>query len=310
LDDRYGGIRGAPIVASYFDCPLSTEQVTFGAGVTALLHDLAGLAGAGSILAPQLVHPDLEAWAIGRGARADLVPESVDGEAVLQALRSRRPALVHLDRPAFTGDVLPLDRLFAIAQAAEACGAFVLVDESAAPYLEPLESAVQLVGSTGNLVVLRGFTKGYSCGGMRAGFAVASQVICTRVRQLVGPMQISELALELALRLLANGDAFRRLRSKILAAKSAFVVALTQAGFPVNSGHALIPWVVLPDRDGSMESRLADLGIRGLRPAPLPEIGPSPPRVLHLTVPLSVRRASLVRELLAASNEQPVERAS
>jgi histidinol-phosphate/aromatic aminotransferase/cobyric acid decarboxylase-like protein len=310
LDDMYGSARGAPVLATHFSCSLSADQVSFGAGVSTLLHDLAGLADDGLILAPELVHPDLEAWAFERGTHLDLVPESADGEIIRRALEARRPALVHLDRPSFSGDVMALDCVSAIAKSAEALGAVVVVDESAAGYLGPLDSAIQLVNSTRNLVVLRGFTKGYSCGGMRAAFAVASLNVCTRVRELVVPMQMSEFALEVALKLLASGDSFRRLRPRIRSAKTTFVATLRRAGFRVGTGHELIPWIVLHDPDGSVESLLTQLGIRGLRPTPPPILRPKESGLLHLTVPISARRTRLLRHILEVNHVLFAERTS
>jgi histidinol-phosphate/aromatic aminotransferase/cobyric acid decarboxylase-like protein len=310
LDDMYGSARGAPVVAAHFSCSLSADQVSFGAGVSTLLRDLAGLADDGLILAPELVHPDLEAWAVERGADVDLVPESADGKIIRRALEARRPALVHLDRPSFSGDVMALDCVSTIAKSAEALGAVVVVDESAAAYLGPLDSAVQLVNSTRNLVVLRGFTKGYSCGGIRAAFAVASLNVCTRVRELVVPMQMSEFALEVALKLLASGDSFRRLRPRIRSAKTTFVATLRRAGFRVGTGHELIPWIVLHDPDGSVESLLTQLGIRGLRPTPPPILRPKESGLLHLTVPISARRTRLLQQILEVNHVLFVERTS
>lgn len=309
LQDPYGSVRGAPVVARYFDCALSPENVIFGAGVSTLLHDLSGLARSGSILAQEFVHPDLEAWAVTQGARLEVVPDTSDASALLSALPNCQPWVVHLDRPSFQGDVLSLDNVLTVAQVAKTCGAVVVVDESALPYLAAHDSAVQLVASTHNLVVLRGFTKGYSFPGLRAAFAVVSSAVSTRIREVIVPMQIGGLALELALRLLARADAFRHLRARLPSTKSAFVALLRQAGFVVHAGHELIPWVVVIDQDGSVESRLARLGIRGLAPARLPVLQQSRSDVIHLTVPLSPHRTALLQRLLAAEQEQTQDRA-
>jgi histidinol-phosphate/aromatic aminotransferase/cobyric acid decarboxylase-like protein len=298
LSDLYGGLRGAPIVAAYFGVPLSAEQVVFGAGITTLLHDLSALAENALLVAPELVHPDFEAWAVSRGAELKLVPDSPNGAALLQVLATYQPTVIHFDRPGFAGRVLGLTDLRAISASAAGRGATVVVDESAAAYLPPCESAVALIPSTPNLVVLRGFTKGFSWGGLRAGFAVVSHALSGRVRELVAPMQISELALDLALRLLAHGDPFQRLRAKIKSAKPAFAAALSRCGLEVQPSHELIPWVVVADPAGSIDARLAGLGIRGLRPSTPPMLRPPATDVLHLTLPLSPARTVLLHRLL------------
>lgn len=300
VDDPYGGARGAPVVAQHFGCPLAPDQVSFGAGITALLRDLSGLADAGPIVAPGLVHPDLEVWAARRGAQIHLLAEPVTGKALVDAIGALRPGVVHLDRPSFTAQVPGFDEVTAVARAAAAVGAVLVVDEAAAPYLRPTGSAVRLVGELDNLVVLRGFTKAYSMGGLRCGYAVASTAVAERVRDLVVPMQVGELSLAGALRLLAAGDCFGPLRARIREVKPAFAARLAELGYQVTSGHADIPWVVVADPGGSTADRLAACGIRGLAPVPAPSEAPVASAPLHLTVPLSPRRIALFESLLRA----------
>lgn len=135
VSDPFGGLRGAPVVSRHFGCPISAHQLTFGAGVTSLLHDLAGLADDGPILAPALVHPDLEAWAAAGGVEVRLVEEPATCRPLLEALDTVQPTLLHIDRPAFAAWIYTLNEVAALARAASAVGALVVVDESAAPYL-------------------------------------------------------------------------------------------------------------------------------------------------------------------------------
>jgi histidinol-phosphate/aromatic aminotransferase/cobyric acid decarboxylase-like protein len=301
VDDPYGGERGAEVVGRFFGITVAPGQLTFAAGVTSLLHDLCDLADGGPILAPALVHPDLEAWALSRGAVVRTVPEPAGARELVDALRATRPALLHLDRPVFTGQLLALDELAEVARAAAAVGAPVVVDESPAPYLGPAGSAAQLLETVDNLVVLRGFTKAYSWGGLRGGFALASPGLAGRVRELVVPMQVGELALAAALRLLAAGDVFGQLRRRVRAVKPAFAKRLADAGLVPVDGHPDVPWVVVEDRDGAASRLLAARGIRGLAPAPMPVVPPPTGDLLHLAVPLSDERMALFDRLMAAS---------
>ena len=298
VDDPFGSVRGAPVVSRYFGAAIEPRQLTFGAGVTSLLHALSGLADGGPVLAPAFTHPDLDTWAVARGAEVQIVGQPATHGQLMDAIEADRPALLHLDRPTFTAEVLALDELALVARAASAVGAPVVVDESAAAYLRAAHSAVQLVEQADNLVVLRGFTKGYSWGGLRGGFAVASHGVAEQVRELMVPMQIGELALQEALRLLAVGDIFDHLRARIRLVKPEFAALLASAGFSVTRGHEDIPWLVVADPDGSVVHFLAERGIRGLPPVPAPVAVP-PAGLLHLTVPLSARRISLFQELIS-----------
>ena len=304
VDDPYGGERGASVVGSYFGCTALPGQVTFAAGVTSLLHDLCDLADGGAVLAPELVHGDLEAWAALRGYEVRLLPEPATADALVAALRAARPALLHLDRPTFTGGLLELDELRAVVEAAAEVSAPVVVDESAAPYLGGSGSAATLVPTTEQLVVLRGFTKAYSLGGLRAGFAFASDALAPRVRELVAPLQVGELALQAALRLLEAGDVFAALRARVRSRKPEVVRALEAAGLVVLPGLPVFPWVAVADPGGTASRRLDGCGIRALRPAPPPGAPAAARDVLRLTIPLSDERWELFRRLLEGGREQ------
>lgn len=298
VDDPYGGTRGAEPVGRFFGVALRPEQLTFAAGVTSLLHDLAGLADGGPVAAPALVHPDLEAWAVARGSEVRLLESEPTAEGLIAFVDEVRPALVHLDRPDFAGRFLSLDEVEAVARAAARHGAAVVIDESPAPYLGPAGSAATRVGRVDNLVVLRGFTKAYSLGGMRAGFAVASAGTARRVRELVAPMQVGGVALEAALRLLDAGDVFGRLRARVAQVKPAAVSLLREHGFQVLPNDGRLPWVAVADPDGWASARLEARGIRALRPAPAPVLPEPRLEVLRLTVPLSHARMALFSALL------------
>src|SRR5262249_2634256 len=156
---------------------LDACQVTFGAGVTSLLHDLCGLSDGGPIACPPLAHADLGARAFSRGISIRVVPEPTDHGELGRGAMAGAQALLHRDGPAVPGHVMDLAAVAAVADAAAHVGAPVVIDESGATYVQAAASAVSLVNRSKNLVVLRGFTKAYSWGGLRAGFAVASREV-------------------------------------------------------------------------------------------------------------------------------------
>jgi histidinol-phosphate/aromatic aminotransferase/cobyric acid decarboxylase-like protein len=281
VDDPFGGRRGAEAVSRHFGCAVPADRLFFGAGVSGLLRDLAGLAEGGLVLAPPLTHPDLPAWAMRLGATVRTLTDE----------RAGRGDLVVLDQPAFDGRAWPVERIAELSRQVPA----VVVDESAAAYLGAARSAVRLTAQPGNLVVVRGFTKAYSWGGLRVGYAVAAPAIADRARELMTPMQTGAPALAAALAALAAGDVLRPLRERIRAVKPPFAGRLVGAGLDVEPGNPDIPWVSVRDPDGSAERRLLSRGIRPLAPAPIP--GVRPDRVLRLTVPLSDRRIGLFERL-------------
>jgi histidinol-phosphate/aromatic aminotransferase/cobyric acid decarboxylase-like protein len=303
VDDPYGGERGAVIVGGFFGHVVHSEQLTFAAGVTSLLHDLGGLADGGLILAPALVHGDLEAWATSRGSEIALVAEPATADELAAELAAARPALLHLDRPTFTGRLLELAELEMLVASAAAVAAVVVIDESALPYLGGAASAATLVHRTDNLVVLRGFTKAYSLGGLRAGYALASEGVAARVRELVSPLQVGELALQAALRLLAAGDIFGRLRARVAAVKPEVVELLEQAGLEVFPGHPAFPWVAVSDPGGAASRLLEGRGIQALAPTQPPAFPAAAGEMLRLTVPLADDRREAFRRLMRGAED-------
>jgi histidinol-phosphate/aromatic aminotransferase/cobyric acid decarboxylase-like protein/SAM-dependent methyltransferase len=304
VDDPYGGQRGAVVVGGYFRCGAAPQQVTFGAGVTPLLHDLCGLADGGPIAAPELVHADLEAWGVARGSELRLLRGVATVASIVEQIDAMSPALVHFDRPAFTGHLLELSEVERIVAAAAECDAVVVIDESALTYLGGLASAGTLVPHATNLVVLRGFTKAYSLGGMRAGFAFSSASIAARVRELVAPLQVGELALQAALRLLSEGDIFHRLRTRVQSVKPRAVELLESVGLEVYAGHPALPWVAVSDAGGVASQLLESRGIRALRPAPPPGASKTATEILRLTLPLSTERWELFERFLIGGEGQ------
>jgi histidinol-phosphate/aromatic aminotransferase/cobyric acid decarboxylase-like protein/SAM-dependent methyltransferase len=302
VNDPYGGKRGADVLSQHFDCVLKPQQVTFAAGVTAFLQCLSGLADGGAIAASELVHGDLETWGLNRGGEVHLVRDR-DLPQLREALESRQCTLLHLDRPTFTGQFLPLDELEELIEFASSFDVPVVVDESAAPYPGPANSAVRLANRVNNLVVLRGFTKAYSLGGLRAGFAVCSSALAPRIRELVAPLQVGELALHAALRLLCAGDVFSRLRARIHTVKPAVARLLTRCGLRLIEGNPSLPWVAVANEEGEAQGFFDGRGIRCLVPT-LPPIVTGTPQVVRITIPLSDVRVALFNDLLNSPQEK------
>jgi histidinol-phosphate/aromatic aminotransferase/cobyric acid decarboxylase-like protein len=178
-----------------------------------------------------------------------------------------------------------------------------VVDESAAPYPGPTNSAVRLANRVNNLVVLRGFTKAYSLGGLRAGFAVCSSALAPRIRELVAPLQVGELALHAALRLLCAGDVFSRLRARIHTVKPAVARLLTRCGLRLIEGNPSLPWVAVANEEGEAQGFFDGRGIRCLVPT-LPPIVTGTPQVVRITIPLSDVRVALFNDLLNSPQEK------
>jgi histidinol-phosphate/aromatic aminotransferase/cobyric acid decarboxylase-like protein len=194
-----------------------------------------------------------------------------------------------------------MDEIEVIAKAASRVGAVLLIDESAAQYLGPRSSSACIVHRLDNLVVVRGFTKAYSLCGLRAGCAIASTGLAERVRELVAPLQVSEITFHAVSKMLAAGDIFGDLRARIRKAKSEFIRRLEASGLVVIGGHEILPWVMVRNVDGETSRLLEERGIIPLHPATPPIHPRRQLELLRLTVPLSERRMRLFNELMTTT---------
>lgn len=282
VTDPYSGFHASPVLSAHFACELTPDMVTAGAGITGLLQPLAVLAQPGPVLYQAGGHPDLPRRAAQAGAR--VYTSGPQPDALLEELAARRPAVVLLDRPTITGELAEADFVSALCEQAAAWAATVVVDEAYANYLGPSASCVPLVRRHRNLVVLRSMSKGYCCGGLRVGFALAGAQLTARLRESAPELSANSAGLAVALRLLEQGDVFGPLRSRIAAVKPLVAAVLRDAGLRVNDGARYLPWITAPADDAA---RKAVTGT-GLIVKDLP--GPYCEGMLKIALPLSEDR--------------------
>ncbi|MGW4661526.1 aminotransferase class I/II-fold pyridoxal phosphate-dependent enzyme [Streptosporangium sandarakinum] len=286
LDDPYGGARAAPVLGRHFGADLPADQVVTGAGTTGLLNALSALAAPGrALLCTPYAHPDLPAWAARRGAALHVFDPA---DAAAPELVARlRPSMVLVERPGVRGDLLPPGRVLELAEAVSGAGGLLVIDEACAAYAGPGVSAVPLTTRARGLVVLRSVSKGYCCGGLRAGFAVASAGAADTLRAVAPPLAVSPLSLEVALGLLEQGDVLGPLRAAVAEAKPELVASLRGLGREADPGHPALPWVTV---EGA-----APPGVLG-RPLRHRAGGPA---LTRISVPLSAARRRALREAVA-----------
>jgi histidinol-phosphate/aromatic aminotransferase/cobyric acid decarboxylase-like protein/SAM-dependent methyltransferase len=300
--DPYGGERAAPVLAAYLDHPgLTADRVSVGAGVTGLLHGLAGLADGGLVLIAPDGHPQLAESQAATGGDFAVAP--LTGLAAAKAaITAAGPAVTVIDRPALTGPVWSVAMVAELAASAALAGGVLVVDESYACYLPPGDSAASLTDTRPGLVVLRGVSKGFCCGGLRIGFAIASPELAGQVRAVLPPLACAALTLDVALELLTGPDQLAPLRARIAAVKPVVEAAVRHAGMIVEPTDPQVPWIVLR----LDEVARATLAGCGLVVKDVPELG-QPRGLARMSVPLSDQRVVAVTAALARVTD-PVPR--
>lgn len=301
VTDPYGGERAAGPLAVHLRWPagpvVTADRVTVGAGVTGLLHGLAGLADGGIALCAPDGHPQLAEAAAATGGQVVAAPLT-DLATASAAVAAIGPAVIVIDRPSFTGACWPVPTIAEFAAIAWRAGRVLVVDESYACYLPPGDSAAPLTDTTPGLVVLRGVSKGFCCGGLRIGFAVTSPELAAQVRVFLPPLAGAAIALDVAVELLEGSDPLGSLRARIAAVKPAVEAAARQAGLAVLPTDRRVPWIALRV-DPAARAALAG---RGLAVKYMPELGQRhdrPTELARMSVPLSEPRVAAVAAALA-----------
>lgn len=301
VTDPYGGERAADVLAAHLHWPagtrLSPDRVSAGAGVTGLLHGLAGLADGGSVLIAPDGHPQLAEAAAATGGQVIAAPLT-DLATASAAVAAAGPAVVVIDRPSFSGPHWPVPMIAELAAVTWRAGAVLVVDESYACYLPPGDSAARLTDTTPGLVVLRGVSKGFCCGGLRIGFAVTSPELATQVRAVLPPLAGAALSLDVALELLAGPDPLGPLRDRIAAVKPTVEAAARRAGLTVEPADPRVAWIVLR-LDQCARDLLAGCGLVVKEIPLLGRPGPADLGLARMSVPLSGPRVAAVLAALA-----------
>lgn len=291
--DPFSGLRSAPVLSACFGVELAPDCITAGAGVTGLLAGLAKLAGHLLVVSSPLAYPDLGAWSHAAGAPVEVVEASALGAAIADRL----PSLVQIDRPGVLGEFASPDEVLEIGRQLSKLDGILLVDESNANYLGPAESCIALTRRLPNLIVLRGVSKGYGGGGLRAGFAVCSAPLARVVRDALPPLAVSELALAAALKLIAAGDIFAPLRRRLAENWPILAKFLAARGAEIRGRHAALPWAVVFDADGGFQRRVHREGVLVKRIHSM-ESGTAAGAFCRVAVPLSAERTRRLHDLL------------
>jgi histidinol-phosphate/aromatic aminotransferase/cobyric acid decarboxylase-like protein/SAM-dependent methyltransferase len=307
LADPYGAARAAPVLARHLGWPaglgpgsgLSEDRVSVGAGVTGLLHGLSRLADGGTVLIAPAGHPQLAEAAAAAGATV-AAAYLTDPAAASAAVADLRPTVTVLDRPATTGRHWSLSMVAELAAATTRAGGMLVVDETCGCYLPPGDSASLLTQTMPGIVVLSGVSKGYCCGGLRIGFAVASAGLAAQVRAVLAPLAVSALSLDVALELLSQPDPLAPLRARIAEVKPAVQAALRQLGVAIVETDEHVPWIAL-NGDAATRATLAQAGLAVKDVPVLRSSGVSPAGLLRMSVPLSARRYEAVVAALAGA---------
>lgn len=179
---------------------------------------------------------------------------SVDLEAARRLIAEVTPSVVVVASPNNpTGGVLTRDDVRALYRLT-APGVLV-VDEAYVEFAGPDSSAVPLLASMPNLVVLRTLSKAWGLAGLRLGYAVASPTVVEALRLVRLPYHLSSIAQAAATAALAHRDELLAPVGEVIAEREALAEWLTRQGIPFAPSRANFILVgPLPDSRGTFEA--------------------------------------------------------
>lgn len=121
----------------------------------------------------------------------------IDPQEIIAAM-DPETSLVYIDNPNNpTGQVIDIDSIRMILDKALLCGTAVVIDEAYGDFMPKKNSAVNLVESYENLIVLRTLSKAFGLAGLRIGYIITNEQLIAAMNKLTNPYQVSELAREL-----------------------------------------------------------------------------------------------------------------
>lgn len=175
-----------------------------------------------------------DAWNLA-GAKARVV---ADADLFTDANADCAMTIVNPNNP--DGRIVAREQLLSLHNALSDNNGVLIVDEAFAD-LEPRHSVADLAGTDAapRMVVLRSFGKFYGLAGVRLGFVIASPLIATQLRQLLGDWPVSVDALRAGLAAYANHDWAERTRDRLSRAAERLDKLLVGGGMSIVGGTSL-----------------------------------------------------------------------
>ena len=227
---------------------LPPERIALGNGAAELLQSAAlALLGKGDeLVMPWPSYPLYPLLAAHAGAR----PVIAEHGRISDAVTGRTRVLVVCNPNDPTGEYLPAHELGNVL-AGLPTHVHVLLDEALVHFqdAEDVDACLRLVDAFPRLLVVRTFSKIYGLSGLRAGYAVSSDVdLLAAVAPVLGVNALTQAALEHAL---STGDEeIERRRITVSRERARAVEGLRALGADVNGSQANFVWVRAPGMSG------------------------------------------------------------
>lgn len=230
--DPYGNALLSQCISEKYQIDPETFRVACGAGVGGLLFALAAGLSKRKVYIPCDCYPDFPEWLQRFGSIT-----STEGPADADTWYIERPSIRNNCK---------FDNLEELAELTASTSNLIIVDESNSNYLPDSSSAINLIRSSENLIVLRGLSKGFLLGGLRFGCAVFSIGLETWSRMIFPPLQTASFSLSVALSVLKlKQSQVQGLWQRIKFCKIDVLDLIEKTRLPVpGNSHPALPYII------------------------------------------------------------------
>jgi len=214
------------------------ENILIGAGIDEFINLIpqAVLKKGDLVLIPRITFPRFEQAARLLGGRPILIPMKkdfgVDFE-VLERKAQKRTKLIFIANPNNpTGLVEDKRKIIELAKKTKA---ILICDEAGIDFVGEKNSLVREAVRIKNLIVLRGFSKGYGLAGLRIGFCVAQAEIIEKIHSIQLPFSVSSIAIRAVILALKDKNHLKKTKEFLKKEKKFLKERLEKIGFEVLS---------------------------------------------------------------------------
>ncbi len=126
------------------------------------------------------------------------------------------------------------ETIVALIKEANRRGVYVVIDEAFYDFCKDADPLHTLLRTYPNVIILRSLTKMYAIAGLRLGYAIATEAIIRRLKELQPPWSVNGIAQELGRMLLDEGDFVKKTAAFIEAERTWLKAQLEQLHFDVS----------------------------------------------------------------------------
>lgn len=174
-------------------------------------------------------------------------------------LMSERHSLFYLDNPNNpTGQVIELKDIERLVAKARDLNSPIVIDEAYGDFIGKDRSAVALLGTYDNLIVIRTFSKGLGLAGLRAGYIVTSEEIAGYFKRISNPYELNGVSRMLCMAALKDEDFMKDSIAKVKINKERLMGAVKVLNILETDPCVPILTVMHPDEEVDLEILLMD----------------------------------------------------